>query len=108
MPTNDLIERLRRTEAALLRTLDAMDRLAESVDAPPEQLLNPSGEYVVAPVLVALANVQIALLSRAEAGPCGAESWPGNPRAYRCALPNGHDGKHVADDNLTRWENNDA
>lgn len=73
MPTSEqyLLQRLRDTEQALRRQLEAIDRVAEGSGVPTHQLMTPDGGYVAAPVLVALANVQIALLAQPSVGTCG-------------------------------------
>lgn len=106
MPTSEqyLRRRLSDTEGALRLQLEAIDREAARLHVPSTELRATDGSFLAAPVLVALAQVQLALLSHVEAGPCGDESMPGHPGTYRCARESGHAGQHTASDNLTRWD----
>lgn len=93
-----LIADLQATRAALTRQLDTIDQLAIGSGVSREQLMDPSGAFMAAPVLVALANVQCALLDATPvvdvARACDNESAPGHPGTYRCTRSEGHEGSH--------------
>lgn len=97
---------LEALKAALTRQLDTIDLHAQSVGVPREQLMTTNGGYVAAPVIVALANVEIALLAQPQAVRAGCETW--SPRSYVCTLDLGHDGPHIAqgshDEVIDTWE----
>lgn len=100
--TQTLISRLRDTEGALLRQLESIDDLARGAGLPPHQLLDVNGDLVASSVLVALANVQVALAHLQPAVPpkqCGLTRF--RDGRYPCVELLGHVGSHKDEDGET-------
>ena len=107
---DELIEQLRASEVELIEQRNAIEDEAKRLGCKLYQLRSNDGGFVAAPVLVALANVQTALLDVTPvvelAVQCGAKPPWATSRIYtdlRCVRADGHDARH-RDNDGDEWD----